>query len=67
MEDFSLRCYDARWMKFLPANITMLALFPVGIPVYFLTVLVRARSVFRTPETRAELGFLYDGYATDTW
>lgn len=54
-------------MKFLIPNIAMLLLYPVGVPAYFLIILVRAKTSFRTPETRAELGFLYDGYATDTW
>jgi len=42
-------------------------LYPVGIPLFFLFLLLRERDRFSDPIVKYELGFLYDGYDKDVW
>jgi len=62
VNDFSLHCYDSPWNAHLPFAIVMVALYPVGIPLLFLFLLVRYRYKLEDPEVRFWLGFFYDGY-----
>jgi hypothetical protein len=84
--DFSVRCFDSRWDRFLPYSIIMILVYPVGIPLLFFSLLwfvsivavvfcarensltpAQHRYDFNRVEIRLQLGFLYDGYASDTW
>jgi hypothetical protein len=48
-------------------NVIMIILYPVGIPLFFLFLLLRERDRFNDPIVKYELGFLYDGYIKDMW
>jgi len=65
--DFNLLCYDKKWNSYLPANIIAIILYPVGIPLLFFILLLWNRPNFYKSTTRVQFGFLYDGYAKDTW
>jgi len=65
--DFSLRCYDARWYRYLPGNIFAILAYPIGIPTLFFVLLLKNRGSFFHSTTRVKLGLLYDGYAKDVW
>jgi len=67
VEDFHIRCFDSEWDSYLPANIIFIILYPFGVPAFFLALLVKYRARFESPSIRAQLGFLYDGYAKETW
>jgi len=65
--DFNLICYDARWKSYLPGNIIAIIVYPIGIPFLFFLLLLWSRRNFYKNSTRIQFGFLYDGYAKDTW
>jgi len=69
LKDFSLRCYDHRWFKYLPYDVFMILLYPIGIPAVFFGFIYRYKRVRRLvePGIRLQLGFLYEAYNDDMW
>jgi heme/copper-type cytochrome/quinol oxidase subunit 2 len=65
--DFTRKCYDATWKKYLGWNITMIFAYPIGVPLWFFYLLWRYRKRFQEPGVLLELGFLYDGYDKRVW
>jgi len=45
----------------------MIFVYPVGVPAFFLTMLLKYRRKFNDPGVRLQLGFLYDGFGATTW
>jgi hypothetical protein len=45
----------------------MLILYPIGIPVFLIGKLYLNRLELTTPNVKAQLGFLYDGYHLEFW
>jgi IPT/TIG domain/Tyrosine-protein kinase ephrin type A/B receptor-like len=67
LADFKTRCYESRWNEYVPYSIFAIILYPIGIPLWFLHLLLRYRKRFRSIAVRLQLGFLYDGYQSDSW
>jgi hypothetical protein len=67
VQDFNVVCYDAKWQSYLIPNIIMIAIYPVGIPLFFAALLFANRKKLGELRTRVRIGFLYDGYASDMW
>jgi len=65
--DFNLRCLDDTWYQYLGLDITMLFIYPVGIPLFFYGLLYKNRKKLRDPLTVTSLGFLYEAYNYDRW
>mmetsp|Transcript_163 Transcript_163/g.344 ORF Transcript_163/g.344 Transcript_163/m.344 type:complete len:2630 (+) Transcript_163:120-8009(+) len=63
-KDFTLKCYDETWFRYLPAAITIICVVSLGLPLYFLFRLVRASKSDHLvhPIVVYELGFLYEAY-----
>ena len=67
--DLSVSCYDSEyygWMIFALAGI---AVFTLGIPIFFILILLRnhRRLVLQTPHCKARYGFLYQKYSDKAW
>ncbi len=67
IQDFNVKCYDARWQRFVAPNVICILIYPIGIPVYFAYLLFNNRKTLGDMRTRMRIGFLYDGYATHVW
>jgi hypothetical protein len=65
--DFSIQCYDDYWYGGAKWAILFTAIYPVGIPCFFLWKLWSKREKLGYKVCRAELGFLYDGYHRHLW
>lgn len=60
--DFSVTCYDSTYNFHAKYASFMIALYPVGVPLFIFFMLWRYRKRLDEPGVRAELGFLYDAY-----
>lgn len=67
LADFTLECYDSQWRQYAYIDIFFIALYPVGIPVFFFLLLWTNRKRLTLPDIRIELGFLYEAYSADFW
>jgi len=65
--DFNLHCLDDRWYEYLGLDITMIFVYPIGIPLFFFFLLYKNRRRLRDPTTVLALGFLYEAYGNDRW
>jgi hypothetical protein len=60
--DTSLLCSDARYDSYLPLGLAGVVLFPVGIPLLFLCLMMRFRTRLHDPSVKPWLGFLSEAY-----
>ena len=67
LADFTKNCYDAEWRQYAYIDIFFIALYPVGIPVFFFILLWTNRKRLSLPDIRVQLGFLYEAYSADFW
>jgi IPT/TIG domain/Tyrosine-protein kinase ephrin type A/B receptor-like len=67
LSDFSVECYTETWTIFSYASMCLVLLYPIGIPLFFLTLLLVNRHHLRYDRVKAQLGFLYAGYRLDVW
>jgi len=67
LTDFSIRCGDARWRKYVGYGVVMLLIYPLGIPSAFLFFLTRYRTRMEEPGVILQLGFLYEAYEPKLW
>jgi hypothetical protein len=67
VSDFTIQCMDERWNQYLGVIITMLVIYPIGIPLIFGIVLYANRKSLMNPGVRMQLGFLYEAYNLDVW
>eukprot|EP00808_Paulinella_micropora_P032171 g2190.t1 len=65
--DFRLQCMDQTWFNYLPLAIAGLIMYPIGIPAFFLYLLLRYRNRLNQPDIQAQLGFLYQAYSHKAW
>jgi hypothetical protein len=66
-EDLRVQCYTDRWTTVAFVAIALILLYPVGIPVFFFSLLKLNQKDFREPRIKAQLGFLYAGYRLEIW
>jgi hypothetical protein len=67
VSDFTIQCLDDRWYRYLGAMVTMLIIYPIGIPAVFGTTLYLNRKHLMNPGIRMQLGFLYEAYHLEIW
>eukprot|EP00947_MAST-08B_sp_MAST-8B-sp1_P004996 g4996.t1 len=60
--DYGLQCYDKTYNGMLVLAISIVALFSIGIPLFFAAVLWKKREQLQEPETKHLLGMLYMSY-----
>jgi hypothetical protein len=65
--DFSLTCYNGDWNYWAKIAGAMVFVYPIGIPAFFMFMMLRYRGRLDEIGVRAELGFLYDAYTRDMW
>jgi len=67
LADLNVQCYTTEWNKFAFAGMTLILLYPIGIPVFFFSLLWMNRTQLHSDRVRAQLGFLYGGYRAESW
>jgi hypothetical protein len=65
--DLTHQCYDAEWNANLPYMISMVFLYPIGLPALVFTKLYLNRDTLDTVATKLELGFLFECYTPKFW
>jgi hypothetical protein len=65
--DFSIVCFDDAWNRILPYAVLMICIYPIGIPLFFVTTLYSYRERLMEPGVRVQLGFLYEAYHVEMW
>eukprot|EP00808_Paulinella_micropora_P002032 g81900.t1 len=65
--DYTQRCLDERWWRYLPLAVSGVILYPLGIPAFFYYLLSRYKTRLDLPDIQAQLGFLYQGFTRRTW
>jgi len=65
--DFTIRCHDDRWFKFLGPAVVMILIYPVGVPAFMFYLLRRYRKRLMSAAVRVQLGFLYEAYNLEMW
>jgi hypothetical protein len=65
--DFRVECFTAEWNAILPIAVASVALYPLGIPLYFAVKLVQRRKNLDKDVVLARYGFLYGAYRRDSY
>lgn len=61
-EDMTVQCYDDQWLTRLPLSLLAVLLYPVGVPVFFFSILYRNRGRLNQDGILARYGDLYSCY-----
>jgi IPT/TIG domain/Tyrosine-protein kinase ephrin type A/B receptor-like len=67
LADLSVECYTDQWTYFSYASLGLVVLYPIGIPLFFLAMMLINRRHLQYDRVKAQLGFLYAGYRLDVW
>ena len=65
--DLTVQCYTSTWTSFTYASLLLILIYPIGIPIFFFSILRVNQTQLRQPRIRAQLGFLYAGYRGECW
>jgi len=65
--DLRIECYTDRWTTYAFVSIALILLYPVGIPVFFFSILKLNQRELKDVRIQAQLGFLYAGYRIEIW
>jgi len=65
--DFNLLCFDSQWYTYMPYAIAGVAVYPVGIPLFFFAILRLYRNKLQEPGTIFAFGFLYKAFNENMW
>ena len=65
--DLRVSCYSSQWTSYTYASLILILLYPVGVPIFFFSILRVNQEHLREPRIRAQLGFLYAGYRGECW
>lgn len=67
--DFDIQCYTGDWLRFLPYEIFVTLVYPLGIPaaMFYLIRRKRQEDRLRDPATLLSYGFLYEAYQPSLW
>ena len=65
--DLRVECYTSLWTSYTYASLILILLYPIGIPIFFFSILRVNQENLREPRIRAQLGFLYAGYRGECW
>lgn len=67
LADLRVQCYTETWTRYSFGSMALVLLYPIGIPLFFFTLLYFNKDALRTDRIKAQIGFLYEGYRTDVW
>lgn len=67
LTDLRVECNTDLWNYFAYGAITLVLLYPIGIPTFFYALLRINRDHLGDDRVKAQLGFLYAGYRDATW
>jgi len=65
--DFSVRCYDGQWYKWLAINCVFIILIPFGVPAMVFWSMYRKRHKLNSAVARYEMDFLYASFTPTKW
>ena len=65
--DPGVGCLDAEWWRIAPAGFGALAVYVIGLPVYFAVILFRHRDVLFEPRVFVQYGGLYRLYSASSY
>ena len=65
--DLRVQCNTDRWTTFTFVAIALILIYPVGIPVFFFSLLKINQKDLNENRIRSQLGFLYAGYRLEVW
>ena len=65
--DLRVSCHTAEWTSYTYASLVLILLYPIGVPIFFFSILRVNQEHLREPRIRAQLGFLYAGYRGECW
>jgi hypothetical protein len=65
--DYNLNCYDDKWKSFVGGVVTMVLVYPIGVPLLFAVLLFRNRHRLQETKTLVSMGFLYEAYNDNAW
>jgi hypothetical protein len=60
--DLKIVCHDEDWQSHLPFVVTMIIIYPIGVPALMAYKIFRIRNHLDAPNNKLELGFLYEAY-----
>lgn len=58
LADFRLQCFDSTWYKYAGYGAVMVAVYPIGIPLFLFFMLYKYRTQLNDPAVRAQVGCL---------
>ena len=67
LTDLRVQCYTSQWKTYAFASLSLVLLYPIGIPTFFFALLRMNRSQLSEDRLKVQLGFLYAGYRSETW
>lgn len=67
LTDVRVECYTETWTYFAYSSISLVILYPIGIPLFFYSLLRINRDELQEDRVKAQIGFLYGGYRNDVW
>eukprot|EP00656_Telonema_subtile_P001235 TRINITY_DN10572_c0_g4_i2.p1 TRINITY_DN10572_c0_g4~~TRINITY_DN10572_c0_g4_i2.p1 ORF type:complete len:1702 (-),score=372.54 TRINITY_DN10572_c0_g4_i2:89-5194(-) len=68
---YSVQCFDTEWFEYLPVGLLGVALYPIGTPLLFFSVLYKevrkGEDRLAEAEVVAKVGFLYGRFKPEYW
>jgi hypothetical protein len=65
--DYRLQCYTDLWWKYATVGFFLIALYPIGIPLFITYKVAKYRDRLDHPGVIAMFGMMYHGYYHDCW
>ena len=67
LTNLRVQCYTSDWYLYSYISVPFIALYPVGIPLFFFVLLASNRRALHERRVQAQLGFLYASYQRQLW
>lgn len=67
VEQLTEVCFTSDWWSRAIVPLVFVVLYPLGIPLFSIILLKRARPTMKSPRTLIAYGFLYEAYNTQSW
>jgi len=65
--NLDIECNTSRWNSYAYAGAFLIAVYPIGVPLFFFFLLWYNLSTLHLDRTKAAIGFLYAGYRIEAW